>query len=326
MSAGLGTAGDLDDLDARDAEPPGRHVPARPEAADGLLADGMPGDPSELDRRATLVMARVARTFDVATRFLPGDARRDVRRLYLVLRTLDDLVDLGDPAAEQAIADVDAWARSGWVSGSLASILDDLAARHPALPRDAVVDFCSGMRADLVGPVHRTDADLEAYCYQVAGTVGRLMAVLLGVRPGVEREADTAARALGSAMQRTNILRDLAEDACRGRCYLPDDALRDAGVDLPDAVATLAGFMALSRDVRARIVRPQAVLAEAGYRAGIEGTRHLVHGRRAIVAAALMYREILRQIEREEWGGRRPRVVVSRARKALLVARASITR
>jgi phytoene synthase len=296
--------------------------PMAPVAAEPSLADV---SSAELDHHATILMARVARTFDVAARFLPRAARRDVRRLYLVLRTLDDLVDHADPDASAAVADVEAWAVLGRVRGPLAAVLDDLVDRHPDLPRDAVEDFCAGMRADIAGPRHRTEDDLATYCYQVAGTVGRLMATLLGVRPGEEDAADATARALGDAMQRTNILRDLVEDGQRGRCYLSDDALERAGLDPRSGAALLADLPGLPLETRARLLGEQAASAEAGYREGIDGSRHLRSGRRAVVAAALMYREILRQIEREGWGGRRSRVVVSRRRKLLLVARASIT-
>jgi phytoene synthase len=278
----------------------------------------------EVDDRAEIVMARIARTFDLASRFLPGPVRRDVRRLYLVLRTLDDLVDHGDPRAPAAIAAVEAWAAGGPATDPLTDILAELAERHPDLPRDAVADFAAGMRADLAGPAHRTEADLSRYCYQVAGTVGRLMAALLGVRPGHEAEADAAARALGMAMQRTNILRDLVEDAGRGRVYLPDEAFHEVGLRAEDGEGLLAQWLSWPLETRTAFVRRQSARAEEDYALGLAGTRLLRSGRRAVYAAGLMYREILRQIEREDFGGRRPRVVVSRGRKLLLVARASV--
>jgi phytoene synthase len=277
-----------------------------------------------IDERAELIMARIARTFDLASRVLPAPVRRDVRRLYLVLRTLDDLVDHADPRAADAIADIEAWADGAAPRGTLSHILTDLAARHAGFPRDAMADFCAGMRADLAGPDHRTEADLSRYCYQVAGTVGRMMASLLGVRPGREVEADAAARSLGMAMQRTNILRDLVEDAGRGRVYMPHEAFHAVGLSPEDGTLLLADLPSWPVETRAAFMLRQASRAEAEYRAGLAGVRLLRGGRRSIVAAALMYREILRQIEREDHGGRRPRVVVSRARKIALVARAVV--
>jgi 15-cis-phytoene synthase len=282
------------------------------------------------EARATI--ERVARTFALAARLLPRDVRDDVDLLYLVLRTLDDLVDLegardgGPPAvdAEARLAAVEAWARGAAAAPTPAEaptpavatretrILADLARRHPALPRDAVADFMTGMRQDLAGPRIATEGDLDVYCYRVAGTVGRLMAAILG---GVGPEADTAARSLGNAMQRTNIIRDVDEDLASGRIYLPADALARHGIT--PATLVTADRRALLADAIAR--------ADAAYTAGVAGIPRLRHGRRSIRAAADLYREILRQVERDGLGARRPhRAVVPRARKAWLVLRSFV--
>ena len=280
---------------------------------------------------------RVARSFSLAARLLPNQIRNDVELLYLVLRTLDDLVDVDvraggstRDAAERRIAAIEAWA-SGEGIGAPAGgapevsrellILDDLARRHPDLPRDAVHDFLAGMRADLAGPSIGTDEEAAHYCYQVAGTVGRLMASMLGVTPGREHEADRAARALGSAMQRTNILRDIDEDLANGRVYLSAASLRAHNID----PAATSGSTSLRDADRGELLRDEIARADAEYDEGLNGIRYLQHGGRSIRAAALLYREILRQIERDGYGARRPhRPVVGRARKAALLARAVI--
>jgi phytoene synthase len=189
-----------------------------------------------------------------------------------------------------------------------------------------VRDFCAGMRADLAGSRHETADDLSAYCYQVAGTVGRLMVALLGAAPGRAGEADAAARALGSAMQRTNILRDLMEDAQAGRVYLPLRELHEAGLDVADPPALLASLDRWPRDVRERLLRRQIALADADYERGAAGIPFLRRGRRGIAAASALYREILRQIERDDLGARPRRAVVSRGRKALVLGRVLIGR
>src|SRR5918993_3458520 len=271
------------------------------------------------DVEARVVMARVARTFDLATRLLPREVRPDVRRLYLVLRTLDDLVDHADPDAVRRLAQVEAWARGGPAAGRESELLDDLVARHPDLPRDAVVDFCLGMRSDLAGPRHATAMDLDRYCYRVAGTVGRLMAPLLGVRGGDAHAADEAARALGAAMQRTNILRDLREDARAGRVYLPDDRLASVDLAPGDAVAIL-GLPAWPLDRRRALLGPEIARADADYARGLEGVDLLARGRTGILSAGTMYRGILREIERDAWGRSGRRAAVPRRRKLWLLA------
>ena len=280
---------------------------------------------------------RVARSFSLAARLLPNQIRNDVELLYLVLRTLDDLVDVDvraggstRDAAERRIAAIEAWASGEEIDAPAGGapevsrellILDDLARRHPDLPRDAVHDFLAGMRADLAGPSIGTDEDAAHYCYQVAGTVGRLMASMLGVRPGHAREADRAARALGAAMQRTNILRDIDEDLANGRVYLSAASLRAHNID----PAATSGSTSLRDADRGELLRDEIARADAEYDEGLNGIRYLQHGGRSIRAAALLYREILRQIERDGYGARRPhRPVVGRARKAILLARAAI--
>jgi len=259
-----------------------------------------------------------------------------VELLYLVMRTLDDLVDVDvraggstRTAALERIARIREWSRerSGADSSALSQdreliILEDLLARHPSFPRDAVSDFLDGMTADLDAPNIASDDDASRYCYQVAGTVGRMMAALLGVAEPHRDAADRAARALGSAMQRTNILRDIDEDLANGRVYIARAALQRCGLDSNAS----EGPTSLRDGDRRALLREEIARAEAEYVEGISGIRYLQHGGRSIRAAALLYREILRQIERDGLGARRPhRSVVGQARKALLLLQALIS-
>ena len=150
----------------------------------------------------------------------------------------------------------------------------------------------------------RTEAELDRYCYRVAGTVGVVMAAVLGTRrAGARREA----AALGMAMQRTNILRDIDEDLAGGRTYLAADTLERLGPATPGR--------------REALLRDQIARADALYEEGMTGIPALLHGRRAVAAAAAMYREILRQIERDGYGRAPGRAVVARRRKIALAAR-----
>ncbi len=123
---------------------------------------------------------RVARTFSIACRLLPRDIRDDVYCLYLVFRTLDDLVDEGQPEADERVAAVEHWATggNGVAPSREVAILRDLESRHP-LPRHALRDFCAGMRFDLGGGANRTEEDLDRYCYQVAGSVAPSRAAIV---------------------------------------------------------------------------------------------------------------------------------------------------
>jgi phytoene synthase len=247
----------------------------------------------------------------------------------LALRRLDDLVDLEAPSgstqradAQQRLAAIRTWLNSGAIEadgGEELAIFVDLQRRTPALPTDAIGAFLDGMESDLAGPVMESDANLDLYCYQVAGTVGRLMAALLGVRGGDDAQADRAARALGAAMQRTNILRDIDEDLANGRVYLPATALRRVGLD----PAAVSGPTSLRDGDRRALYMAEIARADAEYEIGVAGIRHLLNGGRSIRVAGHLYREILRQIERDGFGVQRPhRPVVGRVRKVAALVRA----
>jgi 15-cis-phytoene synthase len=251
---------------------------------------------------------RVARTFSLACRLLPRPLRDDVYLLYLIFRTLDDLVDEGRPEADARLAAVEAWAAGEDAERTQeVGVLESLARRYP-LPRAALTDFCEGMRWDLEGRRFSSEAELDAYCYRVAGTVGIVMASVLGTTDD-ERARPTAA-ALGMAMQRTNILRDLDEDGAAGRTYLARETTDRFGDPLPGA--------------REALLRDQIAKADARYEEGLAGIGLLCNGRAAVRAAGWMYREILRQIEREGYGARPGRTTVPGTRKLWVAARSGV--
>jgi len=273
---------------------PWRRRPPRPSA---------PAPATVRDARRTT--NRVARTFAIACRFLPRACRHDVYLLYLVFRTLDDLVDERRPEAAARVAAVAAWAdgRPGERTPEV-ELLDRLNARTP-LPRASFAAFCAGMRTDLAAEPFAAEADVDRYCYRVAGTVGEVMAAVLGTAD--EAAAQRAAAALGMAMQRTNILRDIDEDAADGRLYVAQEAVFRFGPPVPGA--------------REALLRDQIARADALYDEGLAGVRLLRQGRAAVRAAGWMYREILRQIEREGYGARSGRAVVPRERRLWIAAR-----
>ena len=266
--------------------------------------------PAPLLLEARTTTRRVARTFSLACRLLPRGVRDDVYLLYLFFRSLDDLVDEGAPDAEQRVAAVETWTRGPLAPATPeVRLLSALDARRP-LPRQPFADFCAGMRHDLEGGTLATEADVDRYCYRVAGTVGVVMASLLGTHdPAV---AHPAAATLGMAMQRTNILRDIDEDRAAGRTYLSREAIERHGPPVPGR--------------RAALMREQIAHADALYDRGLTGLEQLRSGRTAIAAAAGMYREILRQLERDGLGERPGRAVVPTERKLAVAARAAVRR
>jgi 15-cis-phytoene synthase len=255
-------------------------------------------------REARATTRRVGRTFALACRLLPSDVRDDVYLLYLVFRTIDDLVDERRPQAEARIEALERWAAGGPAQSRETEVLAELDSRH-RLPRAAMIEFCLGMREDLDREPIETEEELDRYCYRVAGTVGLVMTAVLGTRAS---DAEPHAAALGMAMQRTNIIRDIDEDADDGRTYIALETIQRLGTPRPGE--------------REALVRDQIARAEALYEVGNAGIPKLATGRRAIAAAAAMYREILREVERGGCGRERGRAVVSRSRKLYVGARA----
>jgi phytoene synthase len=258
--------------------------------------------PSRVNVREDSTLAPDRSTFAPGLRLLAPALRADARSLYVVLRTLDDLVDEKHPGAAQRVDAVERWAREGAIESPEAEALAELALRHP-LPRAALIGFCTGMRHDIACEEIHTEADLERYCQHVGGTVGIMLASLLGTcHPDGARKMAT----LGRALQRTNILRDIDEDLANGHVYIAQSTIERFGFPTPGA--------------REDLLRDQIACADALYTEGMGALGLLRHGQRGMSLAAKLYREILRQIEREGFGVRPGRVVVPAWRKRILVA------
>jgi phytoene synthase len=241
-------------------------------------------------------------TFAPGLRALPRTVRPDVSRLYTVLRTLDDLVDEDSPQAPQRLESVERWAR-GWPADSPeARTLSDLTRRYPLEP-ERLLEFCAGMRHDVARASIADEEDLERYCQRAGGSVGSMLAALLGTTQpeGIARMAT-----LGRAMQRTNILRDIDEDATHGRHYIAASTIERFGAPLPGK--------------RAELVRDQIERAEELYEQGLPAIGMLAAGRRAMALSAALYREILRQIERDGYGRVAGRAIVPVWRQRVLIA------
>lgn len=257
-----------------------------------------------------------SRTFHAAARVLPGRVHRPATALYAFCRVADDLVDAGGgtPALLHLQARLD-----GVYAGRPAPIPADRAlaavvARH-AIPRTLLDALLEGFAWDAEGRRYDGLHDLHAYAARVAGTVGAMMALLMGERSpaGVARACD-----LGVAMQLSNIARDVGEDARAGRLYLPLAWLRHAGVD-PDAWMAQPAFTPAIAGVVERLLAEAAALY-ARADAGIAG---LPRGcRPGIAAARLLYAEIGAEVARNGHDSIARRAVVPRRRKLALLAQA----
>jgi 15-cis-phytoene synthase len=228
------------------------------------------------------VLAPDKSTFAPAVRLLPRDIRDDVRKLYRILRTLDDIVDEHQPQAEERVRAVERWAQNQPAETPETRLLSDLARRH-ALPRQALREFCQGMRHDLDNSSITTEEELELYCQRAGGSVGIMLARLLRT---TRNDSEEKMATLGRAMQRTNILRDIDEDAAHGHIYIAQNTIERYGPPTPGA--------------RADLLRDQIARADSLYEQAAQAPSGLARGQKAMALSAALYREILRQIERRD--------------------------
>jgi 15-cis-phytoene synthase len=258
---------------------------------------------------AASVLRRHSRSFSIASWLLPARVRPAATALYAWCRTADDAVDNATDAttAEATLMRLD---------NDLDRLRQGLPIEHPAsqwlapliggglIPVEPARDLLAGMRMDVHPGTIESQQDLLRYCYHAAGTVGLMMNRLMGTRqPAAVRHAI----ALGIAMQLTNIARDVREDAQRGRSYLPG---------IPDPLA------ADPDQVRSAVVE-LLNLADENYRLARSGLQYLPSDCRIAIRIALVsYREIARQIERNDYHVLAGRTVVGRVRLLVVLAAA----
>ncbi len=258
-----------------------------------------------------------SRSFFAASRVLPQRVRCAAIALYAFCRVADDAIDLSH---EPRTAVAELTARLDAIYAGRPQPIDAdraLAAvvHRFDLPRDLLDALIEGFQWDAQGRTYDTLAQVEDYGARVAGTVGAMMAILMGTR-----SAQALARAceLGVAMQLTNIARDVGEDARNGRLYLPRDWLRQEGID-PQAWLRTPVFNEAIGRVTARLLQA----AERLYARARAGIAELPRDcRPAIESARIVYAEIGREIERAGHDSVSRRAVVSTRRKLVLMARA----
>lgn len=171
-------------------------------------------------------------------RFLPQDRRRAITALYAFCREVDDVVDeCTDPHVARTTLN--------WWRDEVAAIYNGQP-QHPVclalqalvqqfnLPQEHLLEIIDGMEMDLDQHSYPDFKSLQLYCYRVASVVGLLAAEIFGYQ---DRKTLKYAHDLGIAFQLTNIIRDVGEDARRGRIYLPQDELQQFGVNPHDILA-----------------------------------------------------------------------------------------
>jgi 15-cis-phytoene synthase len=266
-------------------------------------------------RKADRIIRSRARSFYLASVFLPSAVRRDVRFMYAYYRTVDDLVDQPPPSWSRARVqeELERLRIQEIAPPMLNALLLEIAqiARRHQVPIRLLDMIIEGARFDLERKVIETMDDLIEYSVLVAGSVGMVMSHVLGARDEV---SVAAARDLGVAMQLTNVLRDVVEDADHGRVYLPREDLERCGCSLS---AQKPGRLTPEFQEVLRVV---ALEARRRYIRGWSGIARLDPSVRfSIALAATLYSRILDKIERSDFDVFTGRVRVGRIEKWALV-------
>jgi phytoene synthase len=291
---------------------------------------------------------RAAVNFYYGICLLPRHKRRAMCAVYAFARRIDDIGD-GVLAPEEKLRQLDLakdavdGLRAGQANGSdpVVVALADASGRF-GLPMEALEDLIEGVRMDVLGTAYESFEDLLLYCRRVAGSIGRLCLAIFGSRD--PRAAAQLADDLGVAMQLTNIVRDLREDARCGRVYLPSQEL--VRYHLQDSGALgVQGLMALMNE--GSTAEPSVI---AGFDGGDVGQLYalmrfqvlrsrdwfhrgmplvLLLDRRSatcLMAMTGIYRRLLKRIEKRPDQALATRTTLSAREKAWVIVRALLSR
>jgi len=230
-------------------------------------------------------------------RFLPEKKRRAITALYAFCREVDDVVDeSGDPAL--ASTTLEWWRQEvarlyhGDPRHPVTRALQPLLAEFE-LPEEHFLEIIDGMEMDLGEVRYESFNQLSLYCYRVASVVGLMAAEIFGYQ---DRHTLKYAHDLGMAFQLTNILRDVREDALRGRCYLPADEMTSHGVSFEDLATGNV------HDGVRKLLAEQAARAESYYdKALSELPESDRYAQLSGLVMAAIYRKVLRRIEKLDY-------------------------
>jgi presqualene diphosphate synthase len=259
--------------------------------------------------------AAASSSFYAAMRVLPREQREAMYHVYAFCRAVDDIAD-GGGSREVRLAELVRYRtdiEQLYSGGRVTSLTRDLVApiRQYGLLESDFIAVIDGMEMDIVRDLRAPEWKvLDLYCDRAASAVGRLSVRIFGID---EAQGIELSHNLGRALQLTNILRDIDEDAAMGRLYLPKEALQEAGISDTSIDAILANSAldrvcrGIAEKTRKYYDRSEAIMARC--------PRRTVRSPRMM---ATVYRGILEKLIARGW--RAPRVDVRRSKRTVLWA------
>jgi phytoene synthase len=261
---------------------------------------------------------REAKNFYYGFVLLPPAKRQAIYAVYAFARRCDDIVD-DDLERDEKVRQLAGYRRRleeclhGRPSGPVFLALQDTVRRY-SIPPEYFWQLVDGVEMDLTVRRYPTFADLQRYCYGVASTVGLISIEVFGYRDG--QQARQHAEDLGIALQLTNILRDIREDAQRDRIYIPQDEMERFGYSEADI------FGGIANEPFLHLMRFQVERARGYFERGRRLLPLLPRRSRACTAVLLgIYARMLERVEARPFAVLRERVSLSGRQKLALAGR-----
>lgn len=271
-------------------------------------------------------IAQNSKSFALASRLLPPEARDPTAVVYAWCRRADDAIDFVSGDAQRvALDDLRRELRSVYAgdaqSDPVLSAFQQVVAWY-GIPEHYPEELLSGMAMDALDFRYQSWDQLLLYCYRVASTVGLMMCHVMGVSDGV---ALRHAAHLGMAMQLTNIARDVQEDWQRGRLYLPSELLARHGVEWLES--RLGGsFPTTAVEACRPALQELLAVADRYYASGDDGLRYLsTRNALAVGAARAIYSAIGTELAHRDFDVLAPRAYVPFHKKLLLCAKVALS-
>uniref|UniRef100_A0A7N0THY3 15-cis-phytoene synthase n=1 Tax=Kalanchoe fedtschenkoi TaxID=63787 RepID=A0A7N0THY3_KALFE len=271
--------------------------------------------------RCRHICAEYAKTFYLGTLLMTKERQKAIWAIYVWCRRTDELVD-GPNAVHMTSAVLDRWEQrlddifNGRPYDDLDAALSDTVANFP-VDIKPFRDMIEGMRMDTRKSRYDNFQELYLYCYYVAGTVGLMSVPIMGIAPESSASAQAvynSALDLGIGNQLVNILRDVGEDATRGRVYLPQDELAQFGLSDEDI------FSKKVTDKWKEFMKEQIKRARSYFNQAEEGASQLDKDSRwPVWSSLILYRQILDAIEANDYDNLTKRAYVGRAKKFLML-------